>query len=106
MSLHNIPSILFHFSFYPTIQQEHDCKLTKDIVDLIDREADLLMRGTKDSNLTGLRNRISTLFLQYLKTPSFNPQIAKLLKVISCFNVLIQLARANYIKQQCNISLK
>ncbi|KAL0968081.1 hypothetical protein UPYG_G00262140 [Umbra pygmaea] len=63
------------------IVKEHDCKLTQDIVELIDRESDLLMRGVKKTNLEGLRKRISTLFLQYIKTPTFNPQVAKLLKV-------------------------
>jgi len=48
---------------------------------LIDREADLLIRGVKDSNLDGLRRRISILFLQYIKTPSFNPEAARYLKV-------------------------
>jgi len=61
--------------------KEHDCKLTKDIVELIDREADLLMRGTKESNLEGLRQRISSLFLQYIKTPLFNAEAANLLRV-------------------------
>lgn len=61
--------------------KEHDCKLTQEIVELIDREADLLMRGVQDSNLEGLRKRISTLFLQYIKTPMFNPEVARLLKV-------------------------
>ncbi|XP_074644757.1 IQ motif and ubiquitin-like domain-containing protein isoform X2 [Tubulanus polymorphus] len=61
--------------------KEHDCKLTQDIIELIDREADLLMRGVKEDNLTGLRKRISTLFLQYIKTPTFNPEVTKLLKV-------------------------
>ena len=61
--------------------KEHDCKLTKDIVELIDREADLLMRGSKETNLEGLRQRISTLFLQYIKTPLFNAEAANLLKV-------------------------
>ncbi|WAR27195.1 IQUB-like protein [Mya arenaria] len=62
--------------------KEHDCKLTQEIIELIDREADLLMRGVKETNLDGLRKRISTLFLQYLKTPTFNPEAAKLLKNI------------------------
>ncbi|XP_067091331.1 IQ motif and ubiquitin-like domain-containing protein [Osmerus mordax] len=61
--------------------KEHECKLTKDIVELIDREADLLMRGVKETNLEGLRKRISTLVLQYIKTPTFNPEVAKILKV-------------------------
>jgi hypothetical protein len=63
------------------IIKEHDCKLTQDIINLIDREADLLMRGIKDENLQGLRKRISSLFLQYIKTPQFNPAIARHLRV-------------------------
>ncbi|XP_058622361.1 IQ and ubiquitin-like domain-containing protein isoform X2 [Onychostoma macrolepis] len=61
--------------------KEHKCKLTQDIVDLIDREVDLLMRGVKKSNLEGLRKRIATLFLQFIKTPAFNPQVSKFLQV-------------------------
>jgi hypothetical protein len=61
--------------------KEHDCKLTQEIIGLIDREADLLMRGIKEENLQGLRKRISTLFFQYIKTPQFNPAVAKHLKV-------------------------
>jgi hypothetical protein len=62
--------------------QEHDCKLTKEITELVDREADLLIRGVKESNLDGLRKRISDLFLQYIKTPTFNPEAARFLKVM------------------------
>ncbi|XP_049330548.1 IQ and ubiquitin-like domain-containing protein isoform X2 [Astyanax mexicanus] len=63
------------------LNKEHDCKLTKQIVELIDREADLLLRGVKESNLEGLRKRIATLFLQYIKTPTFNPQVSRFLQV-------------------------
>lgn len=62
-------------------RQEHECKLSQDIVELLDRETDLLGRGVKEANLEGLRKRISTLFLQYIKSPSFNPQVSKLLRV-------------------------
>jgi len=55
--------------------------LTQEIIQLIDREADLLMRGTKEENLTGLRQRIATLFLQYIKTPTFNPGVVRHLRV-------------------------
>ena len=34
--------------------QEHDCKLTREIVELVDREADLLVRDTKPSALMGM----------------------------------------------------
>ncbi|KAH0616556.1 hypothetical protein JD844_027752 [Phrynosoma platyrhinos] len=61
--------------------KEHECKLTQEIVELIDREVDLTMRGVKECNLQGLRQRICTLFLQYIKTPLFNPEVARLLKV-------------------------
>ncbi|KAI3371743.1 hypothetical protein L3Q82_023600 [Scortum barcoo] len=60
---------------------EHKCQLTQDIMDLADREVDLMTRGVKAASLEGLRKRISTLFLQYIKTPAFNPEVAKLLKV-------------------------
>ncbi|XP_063165629.1 IQ and ubiquitin-like domain-containing protein [Candoia aspera] len=61
--------------------KEHECNLTHEIVELIDREADLMMRAVKECNLQGLRQRICTLFLQYIKTPLFNPEVARLLKV-------------------------
>uniref|UniRef100_A0A3B5B2X6 IQ motif and ubiquitin domain containing n=1 Tax=Stegastes partitus TaxID=144197 RepID=A0A3B5B2X6_9TELE len=60
---------------------EQKCQLTQDIVDLIDREVDLMKREVKTRNLEGLRKRICTLFLQYIKTPAFNPAVGKLLKV-------------------------
>ncbi|KAL2777623.1 IQ and ubiquitin-like domain-containing protein [Daubentonia madagascariensis] len=61
--------------------KEHECKLTHDILELIDREVDLMMRGVKHHNLEGLRKRIATLFLHYIKTPLFNPEVARYLKV-------------------------
>ena len=33
--------------------QEHDCSLTREIVELVDREADLLVRGMKEDTLQG-----------------------------------------------------
>ncbi|XP_032543095.1 IQ and ubiquitin-like domain-containing protein isoform X2 [Chiroxiphia lanceolata] len=61
--------------------KEHECKLTQEIVELIDREIDLMSREVKECNLEGLRKRICTLFLQYIKIPKVNPQVAGLLKV-------------------------
>lgn len=63
------------------IGQEHECQLVWDIIDLIDREMDLMGRDVKEHNLEGLRKRICTLFLQYIRTPAFNPKVIKLLKV-------------------------
>ena len=37
--------------------KEFDCNLTRDIVELIDREADMLNRGRSEASLSGLRNR-------------------------------------------------
>lgn len=54
--------------------KEFDCQLTRDIVELIDREADLLNRGRPSTSLSGLRLRISNLFLQFCQTPEFNPE--------------------------------
>nr|XP_023400359.1 IQ and ubiquitin-like domain-containing protein [Loxodonta africana] len=61
--------------------KEHECRLTQEILELIDREVDLMMRGVKSHNLEGLRKRITTLFLHYIKTPLFNPEVARYLKV-------------------------
>nr|XP_061812979.1 IQ and ubiquitin-like domain-containing protein [Nerophis lumbriciformis] len=59
----------------------YPCQLTQDIVELISREEDLMKRQVKVSNLEGLRKRLSTLFLQFIRTPGFNPEVAKHLKV-------------------------
>lgn len=61
--------------------KEHECKLTQEIMSLIDREIDLMSREVKECNLEGLRKRICTLFLQYIKIPEFNPEVAGFLKV-------------------------
>ena len=61
--------------------KEFDCELSRDIEDLVDREADLLHRGRKAKALAGLRKRIATLFLQFIQTPEFNPEAIRFLKV-------------------------
>lgn len=58
--------------------QEFDCALTRQIVELIDREADMLHRGRKEKSLEGLRRRLSNLFLQFIETPEFNPEATAL----------------------------
>ena len=59
------------------------------------------MRGVKESNLEGLRKRISTLFLQYIKTPTFNPEAARLLKVI-----VINYCTRNHVYNLININIR
>lgn len=61
--------------------KEFECPLTREIVELVDREADLLNRGRKDVSLTGLRQRLSNLFLQFVETPEFNPEAAQFQRV-------------------------
>ncbi|XP_061578779.1 IQ and ubiquitin-like domain-containing protein [Cololabis saira] len=71
---------LHHLMALKHTLMEHDCQLTRDIIELIDREVDLMARAVKAHNLEGLRKRICTLFLQFIKTPAFNPKVAKLKK--------------------------
>jgi hypothetical protein len=56
--------------------KEFECPLTKEIIELIDREADMLNRGRKEKSLEGLRKRLSNLFLQFIEIPEFNPESA------------------------------
>ena len=60
--------------------KEFDCNLTRDIVELIDREADMLNRGRSEASLTGLRKRLANLYLQFIETPEFNPEAARFQK--------------------------
>jgi hypothetical protein len=61
--------------------KEFDCNLTREIVDLIDREADMLNRGRPEKSFTGLRRRLANLFLQFIETPEFNPEAMRFQKV-------------------------
>ncbi|CAD8114686.1 unnamed protein product [Paramecium primaurelia] len=61
--------------------KEWDCNLTREIVDLIDREADMLNRGRPEPSLEGLRQRLQNLFLQFIETPEFNPEAARFQKI-------------------------
>lgn len=61
--------------------KDFDCPLTRDIVELCDREAEMLNRGRSESTLAGLRKRLSNLFLQFVETPDFNPEATRFLKV-------------------------
>ncbi|KAJ3023896.1 UNVERIFIED_CONTAM: hypothetical protein HDU68_008420 [Siphonaria sp. JEL0065] len=65
--------ILLHVKY--TVK-EFDCILTREIVELINREGDLVSRGRDAKSLEGLRKRISNLFLQFVQTPEFNPEAA------------------------------
>jgi hypothetical protein len=57
--------------------KEFDCNLTRELVELIDREADLLNRGRSPRAMDGLRKRTANLFLQFIETPEFNPEATR-----------------------------
>ena len=61
--------------------KEFDCGLSREIVTLIDREADLLNRGRASATLNALRKRAANLFLQFVETPEFNPEAARFQRV-------------------------
>merc|ERR1719183_1285621 len=61
--------------------KEFDCNLTREVVDLIDREADMLNRGRPEKSFHGLRKRLANLFLQFIETPEFNPEAMRFQKV-------------------------
>jgi len=61
--------------------KEFDCNLTREAVDLIDREADMLNRGRPEKSFVGLRRRLANLFLQFIETPEFNPEAMRFQKV-------------------------
>merc|ERR1711981_253324 len=61
--------------------KEFDCNLTRELVDLIDREADMLNRGRPEKSFVGPRRRVANLFLQFIETPEFNPEAMRFQKV-------------------------
>lgn len=70
--------VLLHVKY--TVK-EFDCRLSRDIVELIDREGDLLSRGRSAESLRGLRHRLSNLFFNFIQTPEFNPEAAQFSKL-------------------------
>lgn len=52
--------------------KEKPCSLIKEIIELIEREADMLTRGRSDSSLEGLRQRLNNKYLSFIEIPSFN----------------------------------
>lgn len=66
--------------------KEFDCNLTREVVDLIDREADMLNRGRPEKSFQGLRRRLANLFLQFIETPEFNPESMRFQKVARDLN--------------------
>ena len=41
----------------------------------------MINRGRSEKSLSGLRRRLSNMFLQFIETPEFNPEAARFQKV-------------------------
>ena len=54
--------------------REYDTQLTRDIAELVDREADLLNRGRPIKSIEKLRIRLGNMFLQFLENAEYNPR--------------------------------
>jgi hypothetical protein len=54
--------------------KEYPCSLIHKILELIERESDMLQRGRPDASLEGLRQRLNNLYLNFIETPTFNPE--------------------------------
>ena len=63
---------------FKKLMEEHNrefpCSLKQKILELIERESDMLQRGRPDSSLEGLRQRLNNLYLNFIETPTFNPE--------------------------------
>lgn len=57
--------------------KEFNAPLTRELCQLIDREADLLNRGRREASLSGLRFRIEKLFKRFIEDPEYNPGMAE-----------------------------
>ncbi|XP_066997158.2 IQ motif and ubiquitin-like domain-containing protein [Anabrus simplex] len=55
----------------------YDSKWGSDIVSLLERESKLLLIGIKKAEMNVLRRRIRKMFLEFIKDPKFNPEMAK-----------------------------
>lgn len=55
-------------------RNDNPCSLIEKILELIERESDMLERGRPESSLEGLRQRMNNLYLSFIEAPSFNPE--------------------------------
>lgn len=80
---------------------EFDCRLTRDIAELVDREADLLSRGRGEASLRPLRQRIRNLFLRFVETPDFNPEATRFVRVPPKYEKLTDKGVAGLMSVSC-----
>ena len=55
--------------------------MSEELLTLVEREEEMVKRGVKAPNLAGIRQRILTKFLQLVRSPDHNPEIARFEKV-------------------------
>ncbi|KAA3680650.1 uncharacterized protein DEA37_0003245 [Paragonimus westermani] len=60
---------------------QYQYKISKEIAGLIDREAELIVRGIRAEQLKGLRRRINNQFIKFAEMPEVNPEIANYISV-------------------------
>ncbi|KAF7250175.1 IQ and ubiquitin domain-containing protein [Paragonimus skrjabini miyazakii] len=60
---------------------QYQYKICKEIASLIDREAELIVRGVRAEQLKGLRQRINNQFIKFAEMPEVNPEIVKYITV-------------------------
>ena len=49
----------------------------RELLELVARELNLIERGVRHSNLSGLRTRVSSALFRLIRTPDFNPEIQR-----------------------------
>jgi hypothetical protein len=79
VSLDERLDILLNTKF--TVLERRYEKISDEIEELINREADMINRGRPEPSLEGLRQRLCNLFLQYIENPKMNPEAARFQKI-------------------------
>ena len=70
-------NIFCNWFFFIQLIRLDPCPLINEIMDLVKREEQLVDRGVRTSNLSGLRQRILTRYMQLIRTPAHNPEITR-----------------------------
>uniref|UniRef100_A0A7S1BCA1 IQ motif and ubiquitin-like domain-containing protein n=1 Tax=Corethron hystrix TaxID=216773 RepID=A0A7S1BCA1_9STRA len=72
--------LTFSCSSSQSLSSPATVSVTEELIDLIDREMDLISRRRCKDSMEGLRKRLQNLFLQLVRCPVFNPACAQLSK--------------------------
>ncbi|KAG0569539.1 hypothetical protein KC19_6G098100 [Ceratodon purpureus] len=66
--------------------QVFDTALTRELLNLIQREADLMYRGRSAKSISGLRQRILHRFYRFVEDPQYNPEAQQFANVATDFD--------------------